>query len=72
MIMVKIAKAPIAAAKPPLSSTVSAVLSDFVGALADQKILDDASFARLKTALLQDQSADAASLSTALFDDDEK
>lgn len=70
--MVKISKAPVAATKPPLSSTVSAVLSDFAGRLAEEKVLDEAALARLKKALLEDQSADVASLSTALFGDGEK
>lgn len=58
--------------KPPLSPTVSAVISDFVSKLAEEKAVDGDAHARLKKALLEDQSADAASLTIALFGVDEK
>jgi hypothetical protein len=69
--MANIAKAS-AAHKPPLSPTVSAVISDFVNNLAEEKIVDDDAHARLKKALLEDESVDAASLNIALFGVDEK
>ena len=69
--MAKTAKAP-AAPQPPLSPTVSAVISDFVNKLAEEKTLDGDAHARLKKALLEDQSVDAASLTNALFGVDEK
>ena len=65
------AKAP-TVSKPPLSPTVSAVISDFVNKLAEENTVDADAHARLKKALLEDQSADAASLSVALFGVDEK
>jgi hypothetical protein len=65
------AKAP-AVSKPPLSPTVSAVISDFVNKLAEENTVDADAHVRLKKALLEDQSADAASLSVALFGVDEK
>jgi hypothetical protein len=58
--------------KPPLSPTVSAVISDFVNKLADEKTVDADAHARLKKALLEDQSADATSLTIALFGVEEK
>lgn len=58
--------------KPPLSPTVSAVISDFVSKLAEEKIVDGDAHARLKKVLLDDQSVDAASLTVALFGVDEK
>ena len=61
-----------AVSKPPLSPTVSAVISDFVTKLAEENAIDADAHARLKKALLEDQSADAASLTVALFGVDEK
>ncbi|MDE5446546.1 hypothetical protein FXV83_40095 [Bradyrhizobium hipponense] len=58
--------------KPPLSPTVSAVISDFVSKLAEENIVDGDTHDRLKKALLDNQSVDAASLSVALFGVDEK
>jgi hypothetical protein len=69
--MAKIAKAS-AVSKPPLSPTVSAVISDFLDKLVEEKTADGDAHARLKKALLEDQSADAASLTIALFGVDEK
>lgn len=70
--MAKVAKVSVASSKPALPPTVTAVLSDFVSKLADEKILDDAPLARLKKALLEDHSADVASLTAAMFGDDGK
>jgi hypothetical protein len=69
--MAKIAKAA-AVSKPPLSPTVSAVISDFVNKLAEEKTVDGDAHVRLKKALLEDQSVDAASLTVALFGVDEQ
>jgi hypothetical protein len=69
--MVKITKAS-AVSKPPLSPTVSAVISDFVNKLAEEMTVDGHAHARLREALLEDQSVDAASLTVALFGVDEK
>jgi hypothetical protein len=69
--MAKITKAS-AASKPPLSPTVSAVISDFVNKLAEEKTVDGDAHARLTKALLEDQSVDTALLTIALFGVDEK
>jgi hypothetical protein len=69
--MAQIAKAA-TVSKPPLSPTVSAVISDFVNKLAEEKTVDGDAHARLKKALLEDQSVDAASLAIALFGVDKK
>src|SRR4051794_27784273 len=71
VIMAKLTKAS-AVPKPPLSPTVAAVISDFVGKLAEEKTVDGDAHARLEKALLEDQSADAASLTIALFGVDEE
>jgi hypothetical protein len=63
---------PTVISKPPLSPTVSAVISDFVSKLAEEKTVDADAHARLKKALLEDQSVDAASLTIALFGVDKK
>jgi hypothetical protein len=63
--MAKIAKAT-AVSKPALSPTVSAVISDFVNKLAEEKTIDGDAHARLKKALSEDQSVDAASLTMCL------
>jgi hypothetical protein len=69
--MAKVTKAS-AVSKPPLSPTVSAVISDFVSKLAEENTIDADVHARLKKALLEDQNADASSLTVALFGVDEK
>jgi len=69
--MAKVTKAS-AITKAPLSPTVSAVISDFVSKLAEESTVDADAHVRLKKALLEDQSADAASLTVALFGIDEK
>lgn len=52
VIMAKIIKAS-AVSKPPLSPTVSAVISDFVNKLAEEKTIDADAHARLKKALFE-------------------
>jgi hypothetical protein len=69
--MVKINKPSVGTVKPPLSPTVSAVLSDFVSKLGEEKALDEDALNRLKKALLDNQSTDVASLSAAIFGDGE-